>query len=127
MSSKTLKRSWWQRYRVGKIGEVERFERFAEEEGFERVVEICGKAILRDWAGERLCKREQKTGTIYRARTKEMRDQDLIWLEAGSQVTAALRKKDSLAMGQARAALWPKRVSSVTCWGLRPPWKNLHG
>ncbi len=77
---------------MGKIGEVERFERFAEEEGFERVVEICGKAILRDWAGERLCKREQKTGTIYRARTKEMRDQDLIWLEAGSQVTAALRK-----------------------------------
>ena|SRR2546421_6287856 len=41
--------------------------------------------------------------------------QDLIWLEAASQVTALLRKYDSLAMWQASAALWPKTVSSVTC------------
>ena len=47
-----------------------------------------------------------------------LRYEDLMVLEAASQVTATLpRKQDSFTMWQARAALWPKTASSVS--GLR--------
>src|SRR5216683_1254933 len=57
--------------------------------------------------------------------TRKERNQDLIWPEAASQVTAARRKYDSLAMWHASAALWPKTASSVTGWRFFTPWKNF--
>src|SRR6266567_1625329 len=59
------------------------------------------------------------------APTRKFRNQDLIWPEAASQVTAARRKYDSLAMWHASAALWPKTASSVTGWRFFTPWKNF--
>src|SRR6266571_8456839 len=59
------------------------------------------------------------------AATRKERCQDLIWPEAASQVTAARRKYDSLAMWHASAALWPKTASSVTGWRFFTPWKNF--
>ncbi len=57
--------------------------------------------------------------------TRKERNQDLIWPEAASQVTAARRKYDSLAMWHASAALWPKTASSVTGRRFFTPWKNF--
>src|SRR6266567_7438278 len=57
--------------------------------------------------------RNRDAKNVKLAATRKERCQDLIWPEAASQVTAARRKYDSLAMWHASAALWPKTASSV--------------